>query len=153
MASRYKKIILKDGTRQDEHRMVMEKHLKRKLETDEFVHHINNDPRDNRIENLDVMSRAEHGRLHAPSAADLEYLHTPNAIGKSIHSGLGNHHHKLTQAQVVDIVKRIRSGQSQRNIAAEFNIKRHLISDIMQGRSWCWFTGITKAGELGTSIQ
>ena len=31
---------------------------------DEILHHINNDKTDNRLENLQVMTRAEHNRLH-----------------------------------------------------------------------------------------
>jgi hypothetical protein len=42
----------------------MQDYLGRKLEPDEEVHHINKNPLDNRIENLVVMKRHEHIRLH-----------------------------------------------------------------------------------------
>ena len=60
----YKKIKLKDGTTRDEHRLIMEKQLGRKLKRNEVVHHINGDKKDNRIENLEVINRSIHSRQH-----------------------------------------------------------------------------------------
>ena len=47
-----------------EHRMVVSEQLGRWLSSDEVVHHINGDKADNRPENLGVMRRDEHNRLH-----------------------------------------------------------------------------------------
>lgn len=47
-----------------EHRKIMEEQLGRKLEKWEHVHHINEDPTDNRIENLMVLSNRQHGKIH-----------------------------------------------------------------------------------------
>lgn len=47
------------------HRVVVENILQRELREDEVVHHVNHDTRDNRPENLKVMTRSEHAKHHA----------------------------------------------------------------------------------------
>jgi hypothetical protein len=46
------------------HRVVMEQHLGRPLLSTEIVHHIDNNKWNNDISNLEVMSQADHIRLH-----------------------------------------------------------------------------------------
>jgi len=46
------------------HRWIMEKHLKRPLERHEVVHHINEDKKDNRIENLEIVPFGYHSTHH-----------------------------------------------------------------------------------------
>jgi hypothetical protein len=47
-----------------EHRLVAEEMIGRPLRSDEHVHHINEDPSDNRAENLEVLTIREHRRRH-----------------------------------------------------------------------------------------
>lgn len=46
------------------HRIIVENHLNRLLNSHEVVHHKNHNKFDNRIENLEVLDSVEHNRIH-----------------------------------------------------------------------------------------
>ncbi len=53
-----------DGKQRLVSRLTMERHLGRPLLSSEIVHHIDHDPFNNAIENLQIVTRAEHKRIH-----------------------------------------------------------------------------------------
>lgn len=65
MGLEYKRIKKNIHNHSVEHRIIMEKHIKRKLLPEEIVHHIDGNKRNNKIENLLLLpNRAEHNKLH-----------------------------------------------------------------------------------------
>ena len=53
-----------------EHILIMEEYLGRELTEQETVHHRNKKRDDNRIENLELMTKKEHNRRHAEEMRD-----------------------------------------------------------------------------------
>lgn len=47
------------------HRVVVENHLKRKLETSEHIHHIDGNVLNNNISNLQIVNNSDHRKIHS----------------------------------------------------------------------------------------
>ena len=58
------RFVMDHGRERLEHRVIMEQHLGRALLHNEVVHHRNGNRLDNRVENLQVLTRAAHTTLH-----------------------------------------------------------------------------------------
>ena len=112
----------------------MEQYLGRKLSPNEVVHHKNGDPTDNRIENLEVMSRSEHSRYHGrlnPPDAKVCLAAIEANRGKSCLRG-----RKLTPDDVLHIREALSHGAGLRALAREYGVTHCIISRIKKGTAY-----------------
>ena len=65
-----------------QHRRIVEEFIGRPLKPEEHIHHKNGDKMDNRIENLQIVSNSEHGKLHAQLKKQ-HAIQRPNRFGST----------------------------------------------------------------------
>ena len=116
----------------DEHRIIMENYLGRKLNRNEIVHHINEDKKDNRIENLEVMLLSEHSRKHRIGKSLKEETKTKlreNRFQKPNYSC-----RRKTRDDIINIVKKYKEFKSYREVDRYFNFANKTTRNIIVGK-------------------
>jgi len=145
-----------------EHRIVAAEMLGRPLTAAEFVHHINHQRDDNRAENLQVMSRSEHRRLHWAETARHEWsikfaackacgtVARPhfgrgmcsvcwNATVKGLRGyarGERAANARLTPRAVLKIRERWANGETQQDLADEYGVTISAVHLIVHRKNW-----------------
>ena len=115
------------------HRLLVEEIQGRKLEGNEVVHHVNGDKKDNRPENLVVMDRAEHTRMHATGRKA-----SPETVRKQSEAQKGKRKagRKLSDRDIREVVVLLREGLSYKEIGRRFGVTDRTINSIAKGETY-----------------
>ena len=123
----------KGGRERAVHILLAERLLGRPLKENEVVHHINGDKTDNRLENLRVMERGEHTRLHktgvTPGADTVKKL-------REVHKGTPSKTRKLNREQTRDIAERLQKGELIRRLAKDNGVSCNIVRRIRDGTAY-----------------
>lgn len=114
----------------DKHRLIMQEILGRPLTRKEFVHHINGDKKDNRPENLEVISAREHNILHGC----INLL--PNAREKAADKMPKGEKHFRTKLTDDDIRNIRKSDETTRDIGIKYGLHHTAVSKIKRRVAW-----------------
>ena len=125
-----------NGKKKPVHVLIAESLLGRKLAPDEVVHHINGNKKDNRPENLQVMQRGEHSKLHALERS--ENGPSPETLKKQSEAQKGriNAARKLSEDEVMEIVGLLWEGHSLAGIGRVFHVQSGTIAAIRDGKAY-----------------
>lgn len=118
-------VLVKEGKKKGYlvHRLVAMAFIPNPQELPE-VNHINGRKRDNRAENLEWVDSSQN-------------QHHSYKLGlQQVVYGEGHHRSKLTEAEVIEIRRRFKNGESHTKIAPDFGVHRRTIVDVCLRKTW-----------------
>jgi DNA-binding transcriptional regulator YiaG len=129
--NKYKAIKI-NGVKKDEHRHKVEQKLGRKLSFNEVVHHKDRNKANNSDDNLEIIARADHSRLHMKgSKRKPETIEKLRIINRELRTNA-----KLSAIQVKEARQRLSEGMKQIEVARMFNVSKFVVSRLANGKAY-----------------
>lgn len=107
-----------------EHIVVWEKHFNKKLPEGSVIHHINGIKDDNRIENLMMMTSAEHTKLHHKNSKRSKYTKSKISLWAKERLKDARNHPRYKEIPIKELYIMVQNGQTVKSVCEMYNISK-----------------------------
>ena len=137
--TKYKGIKI-NGKKRDYHRWLMEQKLGRTLDKDEIIHHLDLNTMNNDINNLELMSRSEHSKLH--SSTNYHFSEKDRELARQKNLGSIRINRKLNKEEIMFIKEHYIQRDKEfgsRGLGRRFGVDHMTILRIISGERYMNF--------------